>query len=956
MARARLTAALVLLAACDGGGDRFEDQVVPLLESRCLSAACHGVLPDAEAGGEYIDWSFFFVRIDERGRVIDPAAARATALGRADTRVPALSTLLRKPLATEAGGQQHLGGVQFAGTGDDGYRVLHDWLAGESGGGEGTEELTALEQRFGDEVLPHLAARQCMNAACHGPTAPFTGFDAPVIIDGAPVFSPAAIRRNHHLARIHLHLGGDPRQSRIVRKTLPIEAGGIAHRGGNDIFFFPGADGEDPAITAITGWADAERSALLGGSDLPQVTGYVFVRGPLAAERPFALDGAFQPGSDLWVMDLPGGQLRNLTATAHPEGPAEVRDPAVSHDGARVAFAMRRTAAEAWNLWLIGVDGSGLRQLGSDPAALFGGGLAASAQPTWGPDGNIYYVSTRAGQLADGRDQLDTEIWAVDPDGPDGPDGGEPQRWTHDPQPVATPSFIGTGKSYGTLAFTLRRTVGGRFEAPVLRMPLDHNRAYHGDPELHIHHGLTAGADALLAMRTLPDGRFTGVLVDRDNRWRGGRPVIFDRQFGPDLTDPDATAAVGGFRHAFTALDESIATGGASAGGLWRHPVPLPDGRLLVTRAPGPVDLSDPAADPELGLYLVTLAEDPQTGRPAVAAIEALVDEPGIDERDAEPIVVRPLEDDPAHEPAWDPSRTETTGVLAYRHVETLEAIMSGLPPRGPRPLRDDLAFARLIEAIDETPALAAAAPAGLGESARARILAEVPLAGGSMQLELPAGRPFRIQFLDARRMAVGAQHNRWISVDPGGTFPGGVSPALYPALCSGCHGSISGDPAEPIGPVPDAVTAASITLATHQGMNPRRPLPPRPVGEADAIEVDFARDLAPLLSRSCAGCHGGSAPAGGLDVDPRPTASFDTAYEALLAPGAGSRGGRMYVDELGTSARGSYLIERMLGAELDAPRALGGACPGEPPLSEEEQLQFIRWIEVGAPYRGALP
>lgn len=897
-----------------------------MLETTCLSSVCHGVRPDAEASGEVIDWSFFHVRLTSRGTIADLGQAYASAKSRINTREhPELSTLLRKPLSVAAGGEPHLGGVQFPSRRHADYRVIADWIAEESGGAEGGEELSDEERLFGDTVLPSLASRQCMNQGCHGAAAPFTSFEPPALLDGGPTFSKRAVQKSHHAARMHLFLGGDALLSRLVRKTVPIERGGIAHRGGNDIFFTEGT--VDPAVQAIASWAEAERK----GAALPAPSGIVFVRGPVVPDRPFAIENG-KNGSDLYVLEPPtsAGTLRNLTAKLHA-APADVRDPSVRHDGERIVFSMRREAKEALNIWEIAVDGSDARQLTHDAAELPGGGSAANAQPCYGPDGRVYFVSTRAGALAHGRDQLDTEVWAVDPE------SGALERLSHDPFPAATPAFFGVGKSYGTLAFSVRRTLSGRFEAPVFRMPLDHNKAYHGDPELHIHHGISRSPLVTYATRALPDGRFASVLIGRDNVWRGGKLAVFERQFGPDLpAELTSQAATGGFRHAYAELSaQDVAASGKSAAGLYRHPVPMPDGSILVTRGAGPVDLDDPSVAPALGLRRVVLAESRELGGPRIESESVLLDEPGVAEYDAEPIVARPLEDDPTHEPAWDSARATDTGTVAFRHVETLEAIFSNLEQRGHKPLRDDLVYLRLIESVAETPA---EPPVGAGAHGRARILGEVALSDGSAYLEVPADTPFRVQFLNAERMAVGAQHNRYNYVAPGEKFPGGVSPLLYPALCSGCHGALSGEPSDAGGPVPDVVTAASVTLATHEGGDARRPKAPVAVG-AERFGVDFQHDVAPLLERSCQKCHAGFAP--------KPAAPFDAAYLALLE----------HVDDETPSAFRSYLIERLYGRELGASRTLGGqSCPGEPPLSADERLTFVRWVDLGAPYRGGGP
>jgi hypothetical protein len=789
---------------------------------------------------------------------------------------------------------RHLGGSQFSRRDADDLRVIIDWIARETDGGEddGWERLTPKQQFFADEVLPHLSSRQCMNQACHGSLAPFTSFAPPMELDGTFEFPTSAVRTNYTASRMHLFLGGSPLQSRLIRKGLPLDRGGIAHRGGNNIFFLPPNDDvrSDPAVDAIARWAEIEAAEVVGPTT-PSVTAIVFVRGPISPATAFAHD-AFNAGTDLFVLEPPepGGVLRNLTALAHPNGPADIRDPAVSHDGTRVVFSMRLGADEAANIYEIGLDGSGLKQLTMDEGDLPGGGHVANVQPTFGPDGRVYFTSTRAGHLADGYDTLDSEIWAVDRD------TLALERLTYDPSPEVEPSFIGVGKTYGTLAFTMRRTIGGRYEAPVFRFPLDHNKAYHGDPEIHIHHGITLDEEIVYGMRTLPDGRFVSSLIGRNNVWRGGRLVVFERQFGPELPRGfEEDAAVSGFRHAFSSLDARALASGISPNGLYRHPVALPDGRLLVSYASGPLDLDDPAANPEFGLYVVTFSE---VGEPQLSAIDVLQDEPGIAEYDAEPVLIRPLEDDISHEPAWDESRESDTGKLVFRHVETLEALGTNLEQRGLKPLRDDLVYARFLESLPRTLNEEAAAPVGIGGHVLTRILAEVPLAGGSLNVELPADRPFRVQYLNADLMAVGSQHNRWIHVAPGETFPGGVNPELYPILCASCHGSLSGRVGDVGGSVPDIITAASVTLATHENLDPRRPLEPQRIGDAP-VSVDFQNSVAPLLARSCStsGCHEGATPAAGLDLLATPTASFDSAYEALLQAGAESGAGFRYVE-----------------------------------------------------------
>ncbi|MFQ5612483.1 MAG: FHA domain-containing protein [Anaerolineae bacterium] len=73
--------------------------------------------------------------------------------------------------------------------------------------------------------------------------------------------------------------------------------------------------------------------------------------------------------------------------------------PALSPDGKQVAFMARRE--DNWDVYLVNVDGSGLKRLTTDPAM--------DGLPAWSPDGNVIaFVSNRGGPWA---------IWAMTPEG-----------------------------------------------------------------------------------------------------------------------------------------------------------------------------------------------------------------------------------------------------------------------------------------------------------------------------------------------------------------------------------------------------------------------------------------------------------------------------------------------------------------------------------------------------------
>ncbi len=89
-----------------------------------------------------------------------------------------------------------------------------------------------------------------------------------------------------------------------------------------------------------------------------------------------------------------------------------IASPALSPDGRRIVFTVttpdRELNKNLSDLWLMSVDGTGLRQLTTH--------AAADHNPVWSPDGKcIAFESTRSGQ---------NQIWLIDPA------GGEPHQFT----------------------------------------------------------------------------------------------------------------------------------------------------------------------------------------------------------------------------------------------------------------------------------------------------------------------------------------------------------------------------------------------------------------------------------------------------------------------------------------------------------------------------------------------
>ena len=108
-----------------------------------------------------------------------------------------------------------------------------------------------------------------------------------------------------------------------------------------------------------------------------------------------------------------------------------ISDPQVSPDGAQVLFTLRTTDLEGNagrnDLWLVGTDGAGLRQITTHKSGDFNG--------RWAPDGrSIYFLSTRSGSSQIFRLALD---------------GGEPVQVTDLPLDVSNLEISPDGKLLG---------------------------------------------------------------------------------------------------------------------------------------------------------------------------------------------------------------------------------------------------------------------------------------------------------------------------------------------------------------------------------------------------------------------------------------------------------------------------------------------------------------------------
>ena len=367
------------LNAASTGNERFDffsEQVVPILDRRCGN--CHGRMADVYHAMEqqpslraHLHWI-----ADESGRVRTEdqslayqrftterveGAKRFRPIDRANP--PLASSLLREPLATRYSGSLHP--EIFASLDDPDLKTFTQWVEMEIAADPQQSKplLEGAEQFFAEEVVPILARKTCFGGNCHGQLA----FMDLKLDPGLPALAARFTNDIHRANRKAMlgeatrlvNLAGDIEQSKQLLKNIPVEQGGIVHKGGNNFF-----EKGDPDYQILRHWLEleaAEMTLRVGVSLDGQPRGIVFVRRPRSSPERFFEDGEFLPGADLfWER---GKKEINLTAALHPQGPADIRAPSVSYDARQVAFAMRPSADEPFNIWELQLDSGAARQL-----------------------------------------------------------------------------------------------------------------------------------------------------------------------------------------------------------------------------------------------------------------------------------------------------------------------------------------------------------------------------------------------------------------------------------------------------------------------------------------------------------------------------------------------------------------------------------------------------------------
>lgn len=594
--------------------ETFARDVNPLLGQRCAAGNCHGLPSNSlyltcGTTEEQKRWNYFAVR--------DYVSVDADA-----------SEIVRRVLAPAAGGTYHEGGAIFHSSADADYQKILEW-ARQKGGP--TSPADDPEFRlFAERVQPMLVKRGCMQLGCHSVTM---FHDYRLRGGSGGHFGLPATRRNYRLTLEQLALESpDPNASRLFRKNLPPEAGGILHRGG-PLFAGDGRPEDCDLEQAETGpldeqrpycvilaWFERERAKRM--SALPPLEAIVYVRRPPRQGRHWPQDfEEFEPGAEVVQVDATLGDGGTIALGAETSlsslcglDPAETdaRRPAVSWDGRRVAFSARTGASEPFRIYVVengacevepSIDAPPVDEDGKPVPT--NDELVHNFDPAFAPDGRIVFTSTRGNVMnraafsyqgpqrtpAD-PSKLNANLYVLDAP-------GSIRQLTFLLNQEILPSFMRDGR----LIFTTEKRAPGFYQLAGRRQNLDG-----GDYHPLFGQRPTIGYTQMTDIIELADKNFAAILSERGARYGAGALAIINRSVGIDqastdpadyLVDPGAITYINErfYQHSQSLWDPEATGKLSGTNGAYHGPSPLPDGRLLVSYAAGVTDLASFSAD-----------------------------------------------------------------------------------------------------------------------------------------------------------------------------------------------------------------------------------------------------------------------------------------------------------------------------------------------------------------------
>jgi hypothetical protein len=583
----------------------------PAFATNCAAGNCHGLSSNnlhltCGSTPEEVRWNYF--------ATMDYVSADAPA-----------SEVLRRALAPDAGGSYHEGGTVFTSRDAPDYLAIEAWAVLKGGPTTPAEDANFLF--FADRVQPMLVKRGCMMLGCHSASM---FHDYRLRGGSGGQFSLPATRRNYELTLEQLALESpDPNASRLLKKNLSPGVGGINHRGGN-LFGNGNVDPDSPTgtcdpVAAASGPIDEQRPYCVivewfrreqAARALAPLAGVAYVRRSAAAGPNFPQDYAsYRPGAEVIQSGLTRaadgslalGAETNLSALCNlPAASTDARRPAVSWDGSRIAFAARTSASDPLHVYVVNgascavdpaIDAAPVDDDGTPVPS--NGELVHNFDPAFAPDGRIVFVSTR-GNITN----LDTIGYAGPQRTPADPSklnanlyvkelDGSIRQLTFLLNQEILPSFMRDGR----LIFTTEKRAPDFYQLAGRRINLDGG-------DYHPLFGQRSSIDftQLTDVVELADKNLAMILSEKGAQQGAGALAVLNRSVGVDqlsddpadyLVDPTAMNVVTKrfFQRSLGLVDPGATGKLDGTAGAYRHPSPLPDGRLLVSYSAAVTDL-----------------------------------------------------------------------------------------------------------------------------------------------------------------------------------------------------------------------------------------------------------------------------------------------------------------------------------------------------------------------------
>ncbi len=646
-----------------------------------------------------------------------------------------------------------------------------------------------------------------------------------------------------------------------------------------------------PAYCMFKEWHARERAA----RNLSPLSAIVYVRRPPQPGDDRAQDfDVFAPNAELHIVpatlqptsvpwtasanDSPTEVSVNTVALGTPDktvdltlcpglaAGADVRRPAVSWDGTKIAFAARMTMTDPLAVYEMDVQATKCQKHALNavtfPSQCSNGTpgiLVQNFDPAYAPDGRIVFASTRGNlPLAQGNFS-----YCGPQNTPADPSKANSNLYAYDPSSQQTtqltylldmerhPNLMVDGRAI----FTTEKREPNFSQLALRRENLDtgdYHPLYAQRSSIGYHQ-----ADQVVEIN---DKSFAAIFSDPGALHGGGVLGTFNRSIGVDFTstnsadypidptvlDPNSLSAPE--RSFFLdSLRIPPALGGSGTPGqkgyLYTTPSALPGGMLLASR-------SKTTADPGQfdGLYDLYVI-DPETGNSTLLV-------PGSGEQVVEAVAVyarfvRGPDLPPAFASALDEPNGHTTVVpgqtnvdVTYLDMKILTSLFFQNTPTG-RLIDPDLGSVDVYEELPPDPGITSLSPGPYVASdsfgmvwVKRRLLGTIPMSlDASAHAELPGGVPLVFHLPDTKlsmqkklprwqreevQYSPGEVLNQGFSgqvPDTGPTGPGSPPPSnpFFDGLCGQCHNSISGQAVD-VAVNPDMLTQASNVLGRTSG------------------------------------------------------------------------------------------------------------------------------------------